>query len=324
MAENYKAAIQTVRGRIHPEQLGYCQCHEHLFIARGKSFAINPALLMDELDKSVYELERYKKLGGCSIVDAQPVGCGRMAPHLLEASLRTGVNIIASTGFHKAIFYPEKHWIFNKDVDYFTELYTNELREGMYIGGDNEAPDKTIPAKCGIIKTALDVCGITGNYEKLFAAAADASMITGIPIICHIEKGSNPFELIEYMIHRSIPMNKLILCHLDRTECNPEYHMEIAKAGVYLEYDTIGRFKYHSDDMELKLIYGMTEKGFAGQILMGLDTTRERLKSYGGAIGLDYLLTTFIPLMKSYGFDDETINRLAIDNPAQALECQII
>jgi len=311
--------IQAVTGIIPPEGLGYCQCHEHLFIAKGKSFEINPSLCIDDIDKTIREVELYKQAGGNSIVDAQPVGCGRMAGCLLETSARTGVNVIASTGFHKMIFYPDNHWIYIKDEDFLTRLFVGEIENGMYLDGDETVPAKRTHAKAGIIKVALDCEGISGNYEKLFNAAANASLCTGAPIMCHVEKGSEAFCAIRFFLDKGVDASSIILCHLDRAKFDMEYHREIAETGVYIEYDTIGRFKYHTDEQEIALIRRMVEYGFEGRMLLGLDTTRERLKSYGGGVGLDYIKLVFIPKLVASGIAEEQIRLFMVENPSKAL-----
>ena len=47
--------IVTVKGEIEPEQLGICQSHEHLLLRKGQSYLVNPALFMDEPEKSAKE-----------------------------------------------------------------------------------------------------------------------------------------------------------------------------------------------------------------------------------------------------------------------------
>ena len=54
-------------GEVKPGELGFTQCHEHLLISKGKSFEINPALCMDEPDKSIQELKTYGAAGGRAV-----------------------------------------------------------------------------------------------------------------------------------------------------------------------------------------------------------------------------------------------------------------
>jgi len=313
-----ESSITTVGGPIPSSSLGFCHSHEHLFIADGQPSKVNSALRLDDFDKTVEELILYKKVGSVSIVDAQPIGCGRIATYQVEASKKTGINIIASTGFHKLIFYPYGHWIHSISQDALTEIFISELSLGMYTNADCELPSKRISALPGIIKTASDVDGVVETYKKLFAAAAEASVNTGTPILSHTEMGKGAFEQIQAFTDHGVPVDSIIICHLDRTLIDISYHLEVAQTGVYMEYDTIGRFKYHSDEDEAKFILKMVSHGFENNILIGLDTTRERMKSYGGKIGLDYIQSTFIPLLKRYGLKSEVIKKIVIDNPARA------
>jgi predicted metal-dependent phosphotriesterase family hydrolase len=314
--------IMTVSGPIPPTTLGFCHSHEHLFIADGQSAKVNPALRIDSLEKTIAELEVFKRIGGKCIVDAQPVGCGRMADLLFLASEASGVKIIAATGFHKLGFYPEDHWIRHMSEFKLAELFSSEFAMGMYVNGDHCFPTKRTKAKPGIIKAASDVDGITVEYRKLFAAAAMASIQTGLPILCHTEKGTSAMEQIRLFLDFGLPASSLIVCHLDRFIEDFQYHRQVAETGVYLEYDTIGRLKYHSDEGEAEHIFKMVECGYEDQILLGLDVTRERMKSYGGALGIDHLIVEFLPILKKAGLTNEVINKFMIHNPAKALAIQ--
>lgn len=313
--------IITVTGQISPEELGFCQCHEHLLIAPGRSGEIDPALCFSDIDQSAREVCRYIAAGGSSLVDAQPGGCGRMASGLLEISRQTGLSIIASTGFHKMLFYPENHWIFSAGVSKLQELFSHELETGMYVDGDRDFPASWIPARAGIIKTALDSCGLTPQYNKLFTAAAEAAKTTGSTIMIHVEKGADPFLLLDFFTGLGIEPSRLIFCHLDRACGDTGVHLTLAQAGCYLEYDTIGRFKYHSDLEEIQYFQLLKEHRLLSRLLFSLDTTRLRLKSYSGpkAVGLDYILLVFLPLLEEAGFTSAEICQIAVQNPQAAL-----
>lgn len=78
MDESRMKKIMCVTGPIDFNELGYCQCHEHIMLREGVSCQLNPALCMDDINKSINEVIRYRSAGGHSLVDAQPGGCGRM------------------------------------------------------------------------------------------------------------------------------------------------------------------------------------------------------------------------------------------------------
>lgn len=315
---NAEKMIQTVKGLIPANELGYCQSHEHMFIADGRSAMLVPSLRLDDFEKTSRELTEYRKYGGSSVADAQPVGCGRMADSLYAASIRTGVNIISSTGFHKLVFYPEDHWIHKMDDTDLLGLFTGEIETGMFVDCDNSLPSRRILSKAGLIKTASDSKGPLGEYRRYFEVSAEASRLTGCPIMSHTEMGSGALEQIELFKALKVPVEQIIICHIDRVLTDLDYLLEVAQTGVYMELDTIGRFKYHSDEDEARFILKLLERGCEDRILIGLDTTRERMKSYGGPIGLDYIQTSFIPLLKSTGIADATIEKFTISNPAKA------
>ena len=310
--------IHSVKRLVDPREQLFFQSHEHLLIAQGRSGEINPALCFCNYEKSLQELRNYEAAGGQGIVDAQPVGCGRMAEELKRLSEASKVEIIASTGFHKMLFYPDTHWNFTASSDCLTDLYLQELKEGMYKDPDNVFPRNQTRVKAGQIKTAMDADDIDAQYEKMFTAAADAACITGAPLMVHIENGCNPEKYLQFLLHHGVKADQMIFCHMDRACKDIGVHKAFAEAGVFLEYDTIAREKYHSDEQEIELFLEMIHAGFEDSLLFSLDTTKERMRTYSGKIGLDYILQTFLKKMTNRGITQETIDKISRKNPAVA------
>lgn len=315
-----KGYIKTITGDIKPEELGWCQCHEHIFLEKCKSAEVSSSLLMDDFEKSLAELEDYKAAGGCSVVDAQPAYSGRMANSLHYASRDSGVKIIASTGFHKTVFYDELCPLLNMQEPELTVFFIQEIRGSMISDAQNHFEDTACSA--GIIKTAVDSQGIysDADYTELFEAAAQAAQITGAPVMTHIEKGADAFEVIKFFEERHVAPERLILCHLDRAQYDLTYHKEAAETGAFLEYDTINRLKYHDNKAEAELIIYMLEQGFKDRLLISLDTTNQRLRRYGANMGLDYILKDFAPYLASLGVSAADIKHMMVKNPAKALQ----
>jgi phosphotriesterase-related protein len=311
-------SIRCVTGDVAKADIGFTQCHEHLFVREGISGRLNAALCMESSVKAQEELEMYYKQGGRTLVDAQPVGCGRMPRLLLEVAERTGVQIIASTGFHKTIFYPDNHWLRNTPIDDLRDIFIHELTRGMYILCDQDTPVTSINARAGMMKTAMDE-DLTDIYTTLHTAASAASVATGAAVQCHIEHAETAQELIDFYADYDHNPNHLILAHMDRHVQSMDLMIHALERGVYLQLDTVGRFKYHSDDAEVQIIKHLVDAGFEDRILLGLDTTRSRLHAYGGDIGLSYILTRFIPHLKNEGFNEKIIHKFFVDNPFEAL-----
>lgn len=309
--------VRTVLGDISPEMLRNTQCHEHLFIAKGKPFEINPDLYMDDMEKILRELSGYKEAGGSAVVDAQPVFCGRMAEKLVIASKNTDLHIISVTGFHKTVFYDDGGFPFGETVETLTELFESEVTKGLT--GTN---GKRLDNRAGLIKAAVDKGGIFRDriYEMLFEAAANAALMTGAPILVHTEKGADVLEIINYFSNRGIKPYRIILCHVDRTNNDARLHREVLSTGAYLCYDSINRLKYLSHEEEISLIISMLEAGYGKQLLLSLDTTRARLSAYGADMGLDYIHKEFIPMLLKRGVSTGDIKMMISENASKALQ----
>ena len=107
---------------------------------------------------------------------------------------------------------------------------------------------------------------------------------------------------------------------MDRACSGREAFLRVLDAGFSLEFDTIGRFKYHSDAFELELFKTFLKLGYENQLLFSLDTTRERLKTYTPeGVGLTYILETFLPAMRESGITERQIEKISVENPARIL-----
>lgn len=310
----------TVTGPIAPEELGVCHAHEHLWIDDGPSAQCDPNLRIDDFHRTLQELQTFRTAGGGAIVDAQPVGCGRDPQRLHDLSRNSGVHIIASTGFHMRRFYPEDSRIFALSAAEAQVLFEHELTEGMYTGPDEAYDRRSTPIRAGIIKCALDVPARFPFYRALFAGAAAAARSTGAPLLLHTEKGADLPAFLNHIQALGLPMEQLIVCHLDRTHPDLDLHVRVGQAGAYLEYDTIARYKYHDDRTEYTILAYMVHAGLRDKVLIGQDSTRARMTAYGGQPGLDFILRRFRadPLAAECGLTPADFHAFLLENPARA------
>lgn len=309
-------SIQTVLGPAEADSLGHSQIHEHLFVRRTPMADKNPALRMEEEELSLAELKDYRRAGGAFLADAQPVAAGRDALVLERLSRESGVAIMASTGYHLLGFYPESCWVHALDEEGLYRLYRGELEEGMLPWSADPArrPEEVTGVRAGLVKAAIPAEGAVGRYETLLRAAARAAAACGVPLMLHTEKGAHAPEAVRLCFGLGVPPEKLVVCHVDRQAADFAPHEAVARLGVYLDYDTVGRFKYHSDGEEAALLRHMADKGWGDRLLLALDTTAQRLAAYGGEIGLTYILETFLPLLAGAGFTPEERERFTVRN----------
>ena len=324
-----KAGVHTVLGQVDPLLLGHCQMHEHLFVQHGPAALQNSDLCLDSFPKTVQEMLVYRAAGGQALVDAQPVGSGRMATALCEASRESGVHVVASTGFHRPLFYPDGHWLFTTPVDRLQALFLQELMEGMFDDGmtawprvqASTNPETGSLPTAGIIKVAAGPDGLPKTEEASvpFLAAARAAASSGAPVLIHTEGGLHGASLVRFFCEQDIPANRVIVSHLDKRPDNGKAIRDVLDLGAWVCLDTLLRPRYVSEEREMKLIAELVQAGYLDRLTLGLDVTRARMRSYGGATGLDDLLMQVVPALLRYGLEAEAILAMTRTNPARAL-----
>lgn len=302
------AWLTTVRGPLEAGKLGYCQMHEHVFVRATPASENNSALKIDDEKRSLEDLRAYRAAGGMSLLDAQPLGAGRSLSALVRLSCASGVNIIAVTGYHLPIFYPDNHWIFREELEALQARFLEELLEGVRCDEGSVSP--------GAVKAAIGADGPVGRFALCLRAAAGAAAQAGKPLILHTERGCGAVEAVKLCEKAGLDPARIAVCHADRQAEDFSIHEEIARTGAFLEYDTIARYRYHDDASEMRLILHMLEQGHGNRLLFSLDTTAARLKGYHpDAPGLDFLLRKFLPALERAGVQHETLQNIMVFNP---------
>jgi phosphotriesterase-related protein len=279
---------------------------------------VNSQLLLDDLEKTSAELSEFYASGGRTVVDAQPIGPER-APRLQKlASERSGVHIVAASGFHRAIYYEPDHFRFHETAGQLAARMIAEITDGM-VEYDASGAAQPTDVKAGILKFASDYHVIDAQAEKVAEAVAAAHLRTGAPILTHTEYGTCGLEQIALFKRFGVLPSALLICHLDR---NPDLalHKEIADQGAYLVYDGVSRVKCHPDSTIVRLICRLAEAGHVARILLGMDMApRSMWRSYGGGPGMTYLGNVFLRSLRIAGLGNEQVGMLTEYNPAAAL-----
>jgi phosphotriesterase-related protein len=304
--------VMTVTGPIAADALGVTDAHDHLFLS-------SPALAGHEFDdpqRAIEEVRDGQASGLQSIVDLTPIGLGRRPGLLREVSAATGVPILGATGFHRDAHYADGHWVYAASEELLLERMLADIEQGMHPRDwVDDAP--LDPARAGVIKLGGSYHHLSDAEARRFTAAAEATRRTGVAIVAHTEVGTFGNEIVDLLTAGGANPGRIALAHLDR---NPdvELHAEIASRGVYLEYDTIGRTKYHPDSVVLDLIEEMVGLGHGERLLLGLDLgRRDYFRAYGGGPGLRYLMTSFVPRLRRRVGDD-MVGKILVANPARA------
>jgi 5-phospho-D-xylono-1,4-lactonase len=306
--------IQTVLGPVAADSLGAVDAHEHLFLR-------TPALPGDEfedLDLMVAEATQVHRSGIATIVDLTPIGLGRDPVKLAALSQRTGVHIVAATGFHRDVHYPAGHWVYREPISTLVEVMLADLEHGMD-GRDWQGP---LPAptthRAGIIKLGASYQRISTAETDRLVAGAQAARRARVPIAVHCEVGTMGHAILDHLGGEGVPAERVLLAHMDRNP-DPHLHEELAARGAWLLYDTVGRVKYRPESTLLDLIERVVAAGHGGRLLLGTDMGRRgMLRAYGGGPGMAVLGEVFLPRLAAR-LGQSFMDQIMRENPAAAL-----
>lgn len=296
--------IQTITGKISANELGVCAAHEHLSIDLSRIKNNPDTILNDEVGMGE-ELGHFHRAGGRAMVELTNEGMGRNLERLRRLSKKTGVHIIACTGFYKDPYIPgfADGW----SADEFADFFIKEATQGINGTG-------IYPGVIGEVGTSEnEIKPIEG---ELLAGAALAGKATGLVVSTHTTLGTIGIRQIELMTRQGLPTDQLIVGHQDLNP-NKEEVLEVLKTGAYIGFDTIGKTNYRSDEDRLSFLLEFIEAGYHEQVLLSADLTRKsHWKKHGGP-GYDLVLREFIPKLRGTGVSEKIIDDLLIHNPAK-------
>ncbi|MCP2322909.1 phosphotriesterase-related protein [Hamadaea flava] len=306
--------MQTVLGTVPADRLGRVDAHEHLFLR-------TPALPGDEfddLDRMVEEAGDVRSAGIGTIVDLTPIGLGRDPVKLAALSERTGVHVVAASGFHRDAHYPAGHWVYRESVEVLAEVVTADLTTGMDARdwqGPRPAPT---PHRAGIVKLGASYQRISPAEARRLEAGGQAAARAGVPVAVHCEIGTMAYAILDRLAATGVPASRVLLAHLDRNP-DPELHADLAARGAWLLYDTVGRVKHRPESALLDLIEAMAATGHGDRLLLGTDVGRRgMLRAYGGGPGMAVLGEQFLPRLAAR-LGNSFVEQVMVANPAVAL-----
>jgi phosphotriesterase-related protein len=338
--------VQTVLGAIAPEAIGVTLPHEHLLIDFTVMFA-EPAAASDRerawapvnltnlgwvrqhfnanldnlrlLDEQVArdEILLFKQAGGRTVVDPTPKTLARDPLALARIARATGLNVVMGAGYYVAASHPA-------DMDRRT---VDELAREMIADVTSGVGDTGVRA--GLIGEIGTTYPWTDNEKKVLRAAVVAQRETGAPLMIHPGRHpAMPMELAEFVQKEGGDLRRTIMCHLCRTIADVRAVIDLARTGLWLEYDLFGMensyypynpsFDMPNDGGRMAHVLALIEAGHRDQVLMSHDIAyKTSLVKYGG-YGYHHLLVNVVPRLRAKGVDDAGLTRLLVENPARA------
>ena len=164
--------IPTVLGEIEDSVLGVTLFHEHVacvnpcfYNAFGEKWFPREKVI----ERAVKLFKQAKEECGVStIIDGTPIDLGRDIEMIKEVSLRSGVNILVSSG----IYYSEEAFLYGKKAENLAKFFIEECQRG--IENTNVRP--------ALLKCATGRLRVTEINEILLTAMAITQKETGLKL----------------------------------------------------------------------------------------------------------------------------------------------
>jgi phosphotriesterase-related protein len=301
--------IRTVLGDISPSELGVTACHEHLIWSVPEPYADeDPDLGFDSIPAAVAEARYFKSAGGSALVEMTTPQIGRCPGEMRQIAQASSVHVIAAAGHHKEKFSAAA--LAGKSADEIADGIVTDIASGMN-GTD---------IKAGVIKAASSLNAATESERRVIHAAGLAHKATGAPVSTHTEAGTFAVEQAKLLNEADIPFERMLIGHLDRG-LPRETYLALARLGVYLGFDQVGKEKYLPDAERVRLIKDLIASGYARQILLSGDTARKSAWHVHNprTDGIAHLPLNFVPSLKAAGVSEKHIHAMLVENPARFL-----
>ncbi|MBA0051807.1 phosphotriesterase [Streptomyces sp. AJS327] len=303
-------SLRTVTGELPVSAVvGPVLPHEHLALdlSRGGDPA---AVLRPEPHAPLVAAELSglaEEFGLDLVVELTCRGMGRSVRALEWISRVSGVAVVAATGWYYEAFHPWE--VAAWDEEALVETLVREAAGGLDGSGVR-------PGVLGEIGSHGE--RPSGAESRVLRAAARAARVTGLSVVTHAQLGRGGLAQLEVLTGAGLAPHRVCVGHQDLLD-DPATHRELAASGAYVAFDTVGKERYQSDAVRLRLLLGLLEAGHAGRVLLSCDVSRHGYLRASGGGGYGWLFRSFLPAARRAGVDDDLVDLLVRRNPLRFL-----
>ena len=301
-----RSTIMTVRGPIPADKLGITLPHEHVLVDFIGADRVGPHRYdRDEVFRTILpHLRAARKQGVSGFADCTPNFLGRDVQLLERLSRAADIHILTNTGLYKEPHLPA--FAFSETADQLAGRWIREYRDG--IDGSGVRP--------GFIKIAVNAGAVIAVQQKIVRAAARASRQTGLAIACHTANGPAALQVLDILREEKIPLRRFIFVHAEG-EKDRKFHLEVAKAGGWVEYDAVG---WRPIEDHVKLVMSFLADGQIDRLLLSHDAGWYHVGEKGGGEVKPFtpILGELIPALQREGLTAGQRNLLLVANPKSA------
>jgi phosphotriesterase-related protein len=302
---HHLGAVMTVLGPVRPEDLGKVLSHEHLFIDLFRIYQPHRDMQLADARLMEIELQRFRDIGGGTVVDLTTPDIGRDPARLKSLSLATGVHIVMGSGHYRSPFY-------RADLDRITTCgLTNALLRDITDGDSGVRP--------GVIgEIGTDANFVAALEERVHRAAARAALTSGLSVVTHSLGSDVGTAQLELLLEEGLSPTRVAIGHAD-TFPHWGYHEHLLGRGAYLVFDTLRGTNDYETNRTIGLLLRAIDAGFEDKILLSHDVcTTAHLHNYGGQ-GFTYVHGDFMNRLRAEGLTPEVIEKLGAENAQRFL-----
>jgi phosphotriesterase-related protein len=343
------AVIRTVLGDVPSEQAGITLAHEHILYAYpGADLDHRTRFDFEEIaDQVAAVAARGREENGITtLVEMTPVEVYRHPPLMRAVSQRSGVHVIAITGFFPETMGIPYYWR-RQTVEELTEFFVTDLTEGMIF------QSRQTGIRAGAIKIATGGEGvavdpspvgpngrrITTIEDRIIRAAAHAAQAVGCAINTHTDPNdyavTNPgLEQLDILAEEGADLTKVIIGHAFIKPRDLEQVMEICDRGATVNVDHVGiPWKHDSTDqldgLLAERVAELVERGYGDRISMSYDrwffnprakVTELDPEFLNAKVPYSHMFESFLPRLAKLGVPEEVSMNFLVANPRRIFE----
>jgi phosphotriesterase-related protein len=264
---------------------------------------------LTDLEQMRVELERLTAAGGGCIVEVTPRNVGRNPTGLRELSEATNLHMVMGTGWYR------ERWYEPDTLRMSTQACAAVLIDEITNGCEDVRP--------GILgELGTDNAWISPLEERGFRAAARAHHATDLTLTTHAYGCDVGFAQLDLLLDERVDPGRVIIGHCD-TYWNADYHLELAKRGAWVQFDTIRTVNAWEFAKRATAIERLVAAGHGHQVLLSQDICEQQFLATNGGAGYDCLLTSFLPFLLSRKvITSEQARLMTTTNPQRALHAR--
>ncbi|WP_269523573.1 hypothetical protein [Coraliomargarita parva] len=310
--------VETVLGPVAAEDLGPTLIHEHILcssLSLYHYFGERWFRREDVIQTATNKLRRLAQRHGVrTVVDGTPLNLTRDLRLLAEVSRRSGVHLVASTGF----YYYDDFSYSRFPAEDLASYLVDECKYG--------AEDSSI--RPGILKCAVEEMTSAARY--LLEAVGRAQSATGLPLFVHTAPTRrNTHEVLDLLQSAGATLGKIIVGHCGDTD-NISYVREILARGCWVEIDRLRRNQPEVLARKAAMVASLAED-WLHRLLISHDyicydnlqdeKTRHRSEPFEDADydGLCLIHDEVLPMLRCDGIEEEQVQQLLCINPRTVL-----